>query len=244
VIIGTYNEAATIAAVVSRALAACHEAGVGIEVLVVDDASPDGTGAVVAKLAAREPALHLLERPAKLGLGSALRDGVRWGLERGHHGFGFMDGDLSHDPLDLPRLAAGLQDADLAIGSRYVPGGSVIGWPPFRRRLSRFGNLYVRVATGVQVRDATAGFRVFRRHLAEGIAIDDMRAEGYSFEIDFTLRSWRGGYRIVEVPITFRERTDGVSKMSTRIVGEAVWRVLVWGWQGPRRPRPAPPGQE
>ncbi|MBW3613763.1 MAG: polyprenol monophosphomannose synthase [Actinobacteria bacterium] len=249
-IIGTYNEAATIDSVVERALFACRGAGINVELLVVDDASPDGTAELVAKLATEEPAVHLLERPEKLGLGSALRAGIRWGLERDYTAFGFMDGDLSHDPHDLPRLVASLDEGDLVIGSRYVAGGGVVGWPAFRRRLSEFGNAYVRAATGVSARDTTAGFRVFRRHLIESIDIDTMRAEGYSFEIDLTLRSWRGGYRIIEVPITFRERTEGVSKMSTSIVAEAVWRVLVWGLQGPRRPAPAktpaadpPPGE-
>ncbi len=237
-IIGTYNEAATIGPVIEDALAACRGAGVGADLLVVDDASPDGTADLVTKLAKEEAAVHLLERPEKLGLGSALRAGIRWGLEREYTTFGFMDGDLSHDPNDLPRLVAALGTADLAIGSRYVPGGAVVGWPAFRRWLSQLGNAYVRAATGVRAKDTTAGFRVFRRQLIESIDIDTMRAEGYSFEIDLTLRSWRGGYRIIEVPITFRERTEGVSKMSTGIVAEAVWRVLVWGLQGPRRPAP------
>ncbi len=239
-IIGTYNEAATIQSVIEGSLGACRAACVPIEVLIVDDASPDGTADLVAKVAEREPTVHLLQRQGKLGLGSALRDGLRWGLERGYPTFGFMDGDLSHDPRDLPRLMAALEEADLAIGSRYVAGGSVVGWPAFRRWLSRLANLYVRTATGVNAMDTTAGFRVFRRPLIEAIGIETMRAEGYSFEIDLTLRSWRGGHRVVEVPITFRERTEGVSKMSTSIVAEAVWRVLVWGLRGPRRPRQAP----
>lgn len=240
-IIGTYNEATTIESVIDGSLGACRTADLPIDLLIVDDASPDGTADVVAKVAEREPGVHLLQRQEKLGLGSALRAGLRWGLERGYPTFGFMDADLSHDPRDVPRLMAALEAADLVIGSRYVDGGSVVGWPAFRRRLSRLGNLFVRTATGVHIMDTTAGFRVFRRPLIESIGMETMRAEGYSFEIDLTLRSWRSGYRIVEVPITFRERAEGVSKMSTGIVAEAIWRVLVWGLRGPRRPRPPSP---
>lgn len=243
-IIGTYNEAATVQYALQRAFAACHAAGIRLDVLVVDDGSPDGTGKLVAKLAKAQPAIHLLERPNKLGLGSALREGVGWGLEGDHLAFGFMDADLSHDPNDLPRLVAALDGADLAIGSRYVGGGAVMGWPRFRLWLSRLGNFYVRAATGVRTMDSTSGFRVFRRPLIESIGIDRMHSEGYSFEIDLTLRSWRSGYRVVEVPITFRERAEGVSKMSTGVVVEAIWRVLVWGLLGRRRPKARPFGGE
>lgn len=243
-IIGTYNEAATIESAIEQAFAACHDARIRLDVLVVDDGSPDGTGELVAKLAHTQSRIHLLERPTKLGYGSALREGVGWGLDRDHRTFGFMDADLSHDPKDLPRLVAALDGSDLAIGSRYVRGGAVVGWPRSRLLLSRLGNLYVRAATGVRTKDTTSGFRVFRRSLIESIGIDTMRADGYSFEIDLTLRSWRSGYRVAEVPITFRERTEGVSKMDPSIVVEAIWRVLVWGLVGPRRPKARPSGGE
>ena len=234
VVVPTYNERATITAVAERLFAATG--ALPVHLLIVDDASPDGTGAVADTLAGADDRVFVLHRRRKGGLGSAYIAGFRWALARDYDAVGEMDADLSHDPADVPRLLACLQGADLAIGSRYVPGGAVVAWPAHRRALSRGGNLYVRLATGMPVADATAGFRLFRRRLLEGIDLEAVRAEGYAFQLDMALRAWRDGYRIVEIPITFTERTEGASKMSRAIVGEALWRVLVWGLQGPRRP--------
>lgn len=152
-----------------------------------------------------------------------------------------MDADLSHDPADVPRLLAALRGADLVIGSRYVPGGGVVDWPPHRLALSKGGNLYVHLLTGMPVQDATAGFRAFRRSVIEVLDMDTVRSDGYSFQLEMVLRTWRLGFRVVEVPITFVERTEGASKISRAIIAEALWRVLQWGVQGPRRAAPVHP---
>lgn len=234
VVVPTYNEARTIGATV-RGLRA-----VGVDVLVVDDASPDGTGAVAEALAA-DSGTSVLHRPHKAGLGSAYVTGFTWGLAHGYDALGECDGDASHDPAALPALLWGLRGADVVIGSRYVPGGAVVDWPLRRRMLSRAGNRYVRACTGLPVDDATSGLRVYRREVLEAVDLPEVGSEGYAFQVEFALRAWRAGFRLVEVPITFTERRAGASKISRRIVAEAVWQVARWGMAGPRRgPAPHP----
>lgn len=228
VIVPTYDERESIGEVARRLFAA---AGDDVELLVVDDGSPDGTGAHVKALASGSPhGIHLLERTHKQGLGTAYVTGFRWGLERGYWALVEMDADLSHDPADVPRLLDRLRTgADLAIGSRYVEGGGTENWGPLRRALSAGGNLYARTWLGYPVRDSTAGFRAYR---AEALAAQDLssvRSEGYGFQIEMTRRVWRAGGTIAEVPITFTERVAGKSKMSRRIVAEALLQVTRWG---------------
>lgn len=232
VVIPTYNEIATVGTVIDGVLAADP----AFDVLVVDDASPDGTGALVDERAKTEPRVSVLHRPGKSGLGPAYRAGMAWGLERGYDVICEMDADCSHDSSDLPRLVAALDQADLVIGSRYVPGGGVVDWPWHRRVLSRGGNVYVRLVTGLPVGDATAGFRAFRRAVLEAIDLRTVGSDGYSFQLEMALRAWREGFAIAEVPIVFTERREGVSKISRSIVAEALWRVLQWGLRGPRGP--------
>lgn len=232
VVVPTYNEVETLAEVVRGALAADER----LDVLVVDDASPDGTGVLAERLARANPRVRVRHRTAKAGLGSAYRVGLAWGLQRGYDVLCEMDADLSHDPADLPRLLHALAGADVAVGSRYVPGGGVVDWPPHRRALSRAGNRYVRTLTGLPMADATAGFRAFRRVALEAMDVGSLRSEGYAFQVETALRAWREGFRVVELPITFVERRDGASKMDRRIVAEAVWRVACWGLARPRGP--------
>jgi dolichol-phosphate mannosyltransferase len=237
VVVPTYDERATIREVVARVLAA----DVDVDLLVVDDASPDGTGEVADELAAAHPEVHVLHRARKEGLGPAYRAGLGWGLERGYDVLVEMDADLSHDPLQLPALVDATRRADLVIGSRYVPGGRIENWPAHRLALSAGGNAYVRLVTGVPVRDATSGYRAFRRETLEGIGLLDLRSDGYSFQLEAALLAWRNGFAVEEVPITFVERTAGASKISRTIVFEALWRVLQWGLRGPRRGGPTHP---
>jgi dolichol-phosphate mannosyltransferase len=197
--------------------------------LVVDDSSPDGTGVWAAQAAAGDPQIHVLHRPAKDGLGRAYRDGFRWALRRGFDPIVEMDADGSHRPEDLPALLRATGAADLAIGSRWVPGGRVTGWPLRRRLLSRGGNLYVRALLGLGVKDATAGFRAYRADLLRRIDLDRIEAHGYGFQVNMTLAARDAGGRVVELPIEFPERTEGVSKMTGGIVREAMWLVTRWG---------------
>ena len=233
VVIPTYNERVTIAEVVARVLAA----PVDVDVLVVDDASPDGTGQIADELAAEDPRVHVLHRPGKEGLGPAYRAGLGWGLQAGYDVLVEMDADLSHDPGHLPELVGRTARADLVLGSRYVPGGGTRNWPWHRRALSSGGNRYVRLVTGVDVRDGTSGYRAFRRAVLEEIQLAELRSDGYSFQLETLLRSWRQGFVIDEVPITFVERRAGTSKISRAIILEALWRVLRWGLTGPRQPQ-------
>ena len=232
VVIPTYNEHLTLREVVARVLAAPVE----VDVLVVDDASPDGTGRLADQLSAEDGRVHVLHRSAKRGLGPAYRAGLGWGLEAGYDVLVEMDADLSHDPGHLPELVARTETADLVLGSRYVPGGGTRNWPWHRRALSSGGNRYVRVVTGVDVRDGTSGYRAFRRPVLEEIHLAELRSDGYSFQLETLLLSWRAGFVIDEVPITFVERRAGTSKISRAIVVEALWRVLQWGLAGPRKP--------
>lgn len=233
VVIPTYNEHQTLPEVVARVLAAPVE----IDVLVVDDASPDGTGRIADELSAADPRVHVLHRPGKQGLGPAYRAGLGWGLDEGYDVLVEMDADLSHDPGHLPDLVNGTARADLVLGSRYVPGGGTRNWPWHRRALSAGGNVYVRTVTGVDVHDGTSGYRAFRRCVLEEIRLQELASDGYSFQLETLLLTWRAGFAIDEIPITFVERRAGTSKISRSIVLEAVWRVLVWGLRGPRRPK-------
>ena len=231
VVVPTYEEHGTLAELVApvRALAL---SGTAPDVLVVDDASPDGTGALADTLAAADAGVHVLHRQAKAGLGSAYRAGLRWGLDRGYDALVEMDADLSHAPRELPALVAGLNRADLVIGSRYVPGGDVRQWTAGRIALSTWGNRYVRGLTRLPVHDATSGFRAFRAPVLQAIALDALTSDGYAFQVETALRAWRAGFVLAEVPITFVERREGASKLSRRVVAEAVWRVPAWGVAG------------
>jgi dolichol-phosphate mannosyltransferase len=225
VIVPTYNELDNIEAITARVFAAVPDA----HVLVVDDGSPDGTGALVEKLALDEPRLHVLHRTTKEGLGAAYIAGFDWGLDAGFDVIVEMDADGSHAPEQLPRLLGALQHADLVLGSRWVPGGAVVNWPMRRELLSRGGNLYTRLALGVDLKDATGGYRAFRREVLESIDYAAVASQGYCFQVDLAWRAVRAGFRVAEVPITFAERERGESKMSGSIVREALWRVTQWG---------------
>jgi dolichol-phosphate mannosyltransferase len=225
VIIPTYNESDNIGPITSRVLAAVP----GANILVVDDGSPDGTGKLAEELARDEPRLHVMHRTAKAGLGAAYIAGFDWGLDAGYDVLVEMDADGSHRPEQLPSLLNALRRADLVLGSRWIPGGEVLNWPMRRELLSRGGNLYTRVALGIELHDATGGYRAYRREVLEGIDYAAVASEGYCFQVDLAWRALRGGYRVVEVPITFAERERGESKMSGSIVREALWRVTQWG---------------
>ena len=226
VITPTYNERESIREVVSRLFNACGER---VDLLVIDDGSPDGTAEIVAKLATEDSRIHLEQRPGKLGLGTAYVAGFRWAMERGYDEVVEMDADLSHDPADVPRLLDALQDADLVIGSRYVPGGGVSNWGRGRRLLSAAGNLYARMWLGYKIKDSTAGFRAYRTAALARIDLDTIASEGYGFQVEMTRRFHKAGLRIREVPITFTERVRGSSKMSRRIAIEAFTGVTRWG---------------
>jgi len=224
-VVPTYNEADNLTWVVGRLRAAQP----AVDVLVVDDDSPDGTGAAADRLAEHDDAVHVLHRKGKGGLGAAYLAGFRWALDAGYDVVGEMDADGSHQPEQLHRLLDALADADLVIGSRWVPGGSVVNWPRRREALSRGGNLYVRVLLGIDVRDATAGFRVFRRVALEKIDLASVRSTGYVFQTDLVARCLRAGLRVREVPIEFVERVRGESKMSGAVATESLKRITAWG---------------
>jgi dolichol-phosphate mannosyltransferase len=226
VIVPTYNERESIPEVARRLFAATTN---DVELLVVDDGSPDGTAEIVKQIAAGTRAVHLIERAEKQGLGSAYRLGFAWALERGYWAVVEMDADLSHDPGDVPRLLQALEAADVVIGSRYVPGGGTRNWNLLRRWLSRGANVYARVWLGFKIADSTAGFRAYRTAWLRELGVDSVTSEGYAFQVEMTFRAHRAGKRIVEVPITFVERTTGRSKMSRRIVAEALVRIARWG---------------
>ena len=202
------------------------------DVLVVDDSSPDGTAEIAEKVGATLGQINVFVRPEKNGLGPAYRAGFAWGLERGYEAFVEMDCDFSHDPAELPcLLAASEQGADLVIGSRYVPGGSIPAWSASRKLLSRAGNLYARIMLGLGVQDSTAGFRVYKADLLKAIGLENVRANGYGFQIEMTYRSRRAGASIKEVPIHFVDRVVGISKMSRSVVTEALWLVTTWAFR-------------
>lgn len=224
VITPTYNEVDSIAQVAARLFDAVTDE---VELLVVDDGSPDGTARVVEELARHEPRVHLMKRRSKQGLASAYVAGFRWAMARGYEVVVEMDGDLSHDPADVPRLVESLDRGyDLVIGSRYVAGGAVRNWGRWRRQISRLGNLYARRLLRYDVADSTAGFRAYRTAVLD---LDDLVSDGYAFQIEMTRRVWRSGGRIAEIPITFTERAAGRSKMGRAIVVEALLSVTRWG---------------
>ncbi len=234
VVLPSYNEAENAVPLARDILAR----DASLEVLVIDDASPDGTAERVEKAREREPRLHLLRRGAKLGLGSAYLAGFRYGLERSYDCILTMDCDYSHHPRYLPGMLAAARDHDLVIGSRYVPGGGISNWPLRRRILSWFANLYTRVLLRLPVRDSTAGFRCYRRQVLERVGIEAMRSSGYSFLEDMVLRVYRAGFRIIELPIVFEDRTRGASKINHSEIYRAAWHVLVTAVRPPRLPPP------
>jgi len=224
-ILPTYNEAANVEGVVRAALAQLASTGREHTVLVVDDGSPDGTGRLADALAGEHPQVRVLHRPAKEGLGRAYLAGFEVAMAEGAELVLEMDADFSHDPADLPRLIAAAEGADLVLGSRYVPGGGVEDWGAVRRMLSRGGSWYARTLLGVPVRDLTGGFKCFNRRVLEGIDLGGVHADGYGFQIELTYRAIHAGFIVTEVPIRFRERREGDSKMTARIALEAVWKV-------------------
>jgi dolichol-phosphate mannosyltransferase len=225
IIVPTYNERENIGELIRRLL----ELSCGVDVLVVDDGSPDGTAEAVEACRAQSPRVHLIRRAGKLGLGSAYRDGFRFALDHGAEYIFEMDADFSHDPAAIPRFIEAAQDADLVLGSRYLDGKvTVVNWPLARLFLSYTANLYTRLVTGLPVHDATGGFKCFRRRALEAIRLDRVASDGYAFQIEMSFKCWKRGFRIREIPIVFVDRRAGVSKMNRRIIWEAaglVWRL-------------------
>jgi dolichol-phosphate mannosyltransferase len=230
-VIPTYNEAANLGWVVGR----LRRAEPQVEILVVDDSSPDGTGDLADELAASDANVHVLHRTEKNGLGAAYLEGFAWALQQGYDVVGEMDADGSHQPEELHRLLEALRSADLVIGSRYVPGGSVVNWPLSRQALSRGGNLYVRTLLGLRIKDATAGFRLFRRQTLEKIDLGSVESAGYVFQTDLATRTVRAGLVVKEVPIEFVERVRGASKMSGAVASESLKLVTRWGLKERRK---------
>jgi dolichol-phosphate mannosyltransferase len=227
VIVPTYNERENIGRLIEAVL---RQDG-RLEVLVVDDGSPDGTGQIVAELEASDSRVHLLEREKKMGLGTAYIAGFRWALERNYQYVLEMDADFSHDPSHLPQFLSAIEDADLVLGSRYQQGRvTVVNWPIGRLLLSYAANLYARAVTGLPVWDATGGFKCFRRVVLEAIDFGHVRSNGYAFQIEMSFRAWKRDFRITEIPIVFVDRTEGTSKMSKSIVREAIWMVWRLRW--------------
>jgi dolichol-phosphate mannosyltransferase len=224
-ILPTYNEAENVDAIVRAALEQLAATGQEHTILVVDDGSPDGTGAIADRLAEEHGAVRVLHRPEKQGLGRAYLAGFDVALGEGAELVIEMDADFSHDPADLPRLIAAAGDADMVLGSRYVAGGGVENWGALRRLLSRGGSWYARALLRVPVRDLTGGFKCFHRRVLETIDLDGVHADGYGFQIELTYRALQAGFRVTEIPIRFRERREGHSKMTARIALEAVWKV-------------------
>ncbi|TEX44714.1 MAG: dolichol-phosphate mannosyltransferase [Actinomycetales bacterium mxb001] len=227
VIIPTYNEAENLPVIVGRVRASVPDA----DILVADDNSPDGTGRLADEMAASDAHVHVLHRPGKEGLGRAYLAGFAWGLDRDYDVLVEMDADGSHRPEELPRLLDALEHADLVLGSRWVPGGAVVNWPRSREVLSRGGSLYTRLALGIRTRDATGGYRAFRAQTLRDLDLDSVQSNGYCFQVDMLWRAVQRGKVIREVPITFVEREAGTSKMSNRIVVEALTKVGQWGAQ-------------
>lgn len=229
VIVPTYNESDNITRIVPQILSQDPR----LEVLVVDDNSPDGTGTMADEMAAENTRVHVLHRPNKEGLGRAYLAGFAWALERPYDFIFEMDADFSHDPAHLPEFLAAVKNADLVLGSRYRDGKvTVVNWPMTRLMLSYAANIYARFVTGMHLGDATGGFKCFRRQVLEAIPLNDVRSNGYAFQIEMSFRAWKRGFRIAEIPIVFHDRTEGESKMSKGIVREAVWMVWRLRWWG------------
>ena len=222
VVVPTYNEARNLPSIVPQIL----EQDPRLEVLIVDDSSPDGTGRLADQMAAADPRVHVLHRPGKGGLGKAYLAGFRWALERDYELVFEMDADFSHDPKFLVEFLRAVEDADLVVGSRYKTGVNVINWPISRLLLSLGANQYARCITGLPITDSTGGFKCFRRRVLEAIDFDRVRSNGYAFQIEMSFRAWKKGFRLVEIPIVFTDRVEGQSKMNNRIVREAIW--MVW----------------
>ena len=221
IVMPTYNERENVPVIVPLVLAQ-HP---GIQILIVDDNSPDGTGAIADEMAAADSRIHVLHRAGKLGLGTAYVAGFKWALERDYQFVFEMDSDFSHNPDHIPEFLDAAQEHDLVLGSRYLKGVTVINWPMSRLLLSYFANKYARIVTGLPFSDTTGGFKCYRREVLEGIDLDRIRSEGYSFQIETTFRAWRKGFNLGEITIVFSDRSEGTSKMSGKIMREAVWRV-------------------
>jgi len=221
IVVPTYNEKQNIERLISNLL----EAGPDVNVLVVDDNSPDGTAECVDAIASNNPRVRLIRRPGKMGLGSAYITGFKYALEHDAETIVQMDADFSHDPRYIKDFREAIEGRDLVIGSRYVKGVNVVNWPIDRLLLSYFANFYTRVITGLPIHDATSGFKCFRREVLESIDLDEIISDGYCFQIEMTFRAWRKGFRISEIPIVFVERHSGTSKMSKHIIWEAIWKV-------------------
>jgi dolichol-phosphate mannosyltransferase len=232
VVIPTYNEAANLPQLVPQVLAQDSR----LEVLVVDDASPDGTGQLAEGLAQREPRVHVLHREGKLGLGTAYIAGFRWAVEQGYDYVFEMDADFSHDPAHLKEFLKAAASADLVLGSRYLGGKvTVVNWPIARLMLSYWANVYARWVTGLRIWDLTGGFKCFRTKVLQAIDLSQVRSNGYAFQIEMSVRAWRKGFKLAEVPIVFVDRTEGQSKMNRKIVREAIWivpRLRLMAWFG------------
>ena len=232
VCIPTYNEAQNLPEIVPQVLSQDPR----LEVVIIDDNSPDGTGHIADELACKEPRVHVIHRAGKLGLGTAYITAFKWALERGYDYIFEMDADFSHDPRHLKEFLTAIQDADLVLGSRYLGGKvTVVNWPMGRLMLSYFANIYARVVTGVKLWDLTGGFKCFRKGVLETIDFSNVRSNGYAFQIEMSVRAWRKGFRLVELPIVFVDRSEGQSKMNRTIVREAVWmvpRLRLMGWFG------------
>jgi dolichol-phosphate mannosyltransferase len=227
VIVPTFNERENI----TRLIGSILEQDRRLEILVVDDGSPDGTGDIVEGVMQHEPRLHILRRPRKMGLGTAYIAGFRWALQENYDLVFEMDADFSHDPAHLSQFLGAIEGADLVLGSRYRNGKvTVVNWPIKRLLLSYFANVYARVVTGLPLWDATGGFKCFRRRVLEAIDLTHVRSNGYAFQIEMSFRAWRKHFKIVEIPIVFVDRTEGQSKMSRAIVREAIWMVWRLRW--------------
>ncbi len=232
VVVPTYNESANLPQIIPQILAQDPR----LEVLVVDDNSPDGTGGIADALASASPRVHVMHREGKLGLGTAYRAGFKWALERQYDFVFEMDADFSHDPRHLPEFLTAIQDADLVLGSRYLQGRvTVVNWPMGRLMLSYCANIYARWFTGLRIWDLTGGFKCFRRRVLEAIDLSQVGSNGYAFQIEMSVRAWRKGFKLREIPIVFVDRAEGQSKMNRAIVREAVWKVprlRLMGWFG------------
>jgi dolichol-phosphate mannosyltransferase len=227
VIVPTYNERENVARIIEMVLAQDPR----LSVLIVDDGSPDGTGGIVDEIAATNDRVHALHREKKMGLGTAYLAGFKWALARDYVFVFEMDADFSHDPGHLPEFLRAIADADVVLGSRYRDGKvTVVNWPMSRLMLSYAANIYARMVTGLQLFDATGGYKCFRREVLATIDLDDVRSNGYAFQIEVSFRAWKKGFKIAEIPIVFTDRTEGESKMSKRIVREAIWMVWRLRW--------------